>query len=182
MLDSQLLTQITRELEVDEGNYPRPYRCSNGKLTVGIGRNYEGRWFSSDELQMLLANRGHLAVFDALQKEKLRAEVMTGILWLQPLLPSEARILLENDLREADAVVRAVLPRFASFTQNRKAALLGMCFNLGSSRFRDFKLMLAAIRGGDWNLAAKEALDSKWAKHDVQKSRSERIAKQLREG
>lgn len=181
-IDPQTLSQVVTELTGDEADKPRAYRCSKGKLTVGIGRNFEDRWFTADELRMLLGNRGHLAALDSLSRQKLRAEIMTGILWLNPLSPVETRVLLENDIRQAEADLRAVLPRFDGFTQNRKAALLGMCFNLGSSRFRGFRLMLAAIRAGDWKLAAHEALDSKWAKEDVGESRSGRIARQLREG
>ena len=63
------------------------------------------------------------------------------------------------------------------FSDNRKIALIDMRFNLGPSRFRGFRRMIAAIKKGDWELAGKEAMDSKWATQV--KSRSGVIYAQL---
>ena len=43
-------------------------------------------------------------------------------------------------------------------------ALFNMCFNLGLSRLLTFKKMIKAILEKNYNQAAREALDSKWAK------------------
>jgi lysozyme len=39
-----------------------------------------------------------------------------------------------------------------------------MIFNLGLSGFLNFKKMIAALGAGDYELASKEMLNSKWAK------------------
>jgi lysozyme len=46
----------------------------------------------------------------------------------------------------------------------RKDALLNMCYNLGMPRLLSFKKMISALDVKDYATAAKEALDSKWAK------------------
>ena len=56
-----------------------------------------------------------------------------------------------------------------------KRGLSNMCFNLGESRLRGFTRMLNALRAGDYGLAAREALNSKW--HRQVKGRARRIAK-----
>ena len=38
-----------------------------------------------------------------------------------------------------------------------------MCFNLGYPRLSKFKKFLAAARNEDWETAADEMMDSKWA-------------------
>ena len=40
----------------DEGLRLMPYRCSEGKLTIGYGRNIEDRGITSDEAEYLLEN------------------------------------------------------------------------------------------------------------------------------
>lgn len=39
-----------------EGERLKPYRCSAGKLTIGVGRNIEDRGISHDEAMYLLSN------------------------------------------------------------------------------------------------------------------------------
>jgi lysozyme len=55
-----------------------------------------------------------------------------------------------------------------------------MCFNLGMPRLRQFRNMLAALEAGDFETAAREALDSRWAGQVG--ARAERIAAQIRDG
>ena len=62
----------------------------------------------------------------------------------------------------------------------RQWALMNMAFNLGITKLVKFKKMLAALKAGDYNLAAKEALNSKWSKQ-VGK-RSNRISDVFRNG
>lgn len=45
----------------------------------------------------------------------------------------------------------------------RKDVLLDMHYNLGDSRFRGFQKMIQALENHNYNEAAKEMLDSKWA-------------------
>ena len=80
---------------------------------------------------------------------------------------NEAKMLLQHDVWDAykDCIIVAhenkvnfhVLP----FTV--KLALIDMAFNLGINGLRTFKRMWNAIFEKNWEKAALEALDSKWA-------------------
>jgi lysozyme len=45
----------------------------------------------------------------------------------------------------------------------RQRVLANMCFNLGYPRLSKFKKFLAAAKDQDWETAADEMMDSKWA-------------------
>jgi lysozyme len=47
---------LLRQLRLHEGERLRPYRCTAGKLTIGVGRNLEDRGITQQESAMLLAN------------------------------------------------------------------------------------------------------------------------------
>lgn len=62
----------------------------------------------------------------------------------------------------------------------RYAALYSMAYQLGFKGLSNFKNMIAAIKAGDYDLAAMEALDSRWAKQTP--SRALETANMLRSG
>lgn len=47
---------LEQTLLLDEGKRRMPYECSEGKLTIGVGRNLEDRGLSDDEIDYLLKN------------------------------------------------------------------------------------------------------------------------------
>lgn len=47
---------LTQELMRDEGVRLKPYRCTAGKLTIGVGRNIEDNGITNDEAAYLLKN------------------------------------------------------------------------------------------------------------------------------
>jgi len=69
---------------------------------------------------------------------------------------------------------------FASLTDNRKVSLLNMCYNLGWRKFLSFNKMLSAISKRDYELAAREMLDSRWAQQVG--DRAIRLANLMEEG
>lgn len=77
---------------------------------------------------------------------------------------AEADYLLGNDLQKAETVARSLFQGFDQFSASRQCALVSMAFNLGPRGLRGFQKMRAAIAAGDWADAARQALDSKWAK------------------
>lgn len=93
---------------------------------------------------------------------------------------AEAEFMLANDLKECEEDLRT-FPWWVGLSQARQAALMDMRLQLGASGLRNFQRMLAAIAGGDYESAADEALDSKWAREDTP-GRAQDIAKMLREG
>jgi lysozyme len=44
------------QLKIDEGTRLKPYRCTAGKLTIGVGRNLEDKGLSAREVDFLLEN------------------------------------------------------------------------------------------------------------------------------
>lgn len=48
--------QLAKQLESDEDKRSHPYRCTEGYLTIGIGRNLDDRGLSDDEILYLLNN------------------------------------------------------------------------------------------------------------------------------
>ena len=75
---------------------------------------------------------------------------------------AEAEQMLSNDIQNCYAECLK-LPCWNKLNEARQAVLLDMCFNLGITRMKTFKKMLAALEVGAYNRAAKEMLDSKWA-------------------
>lgn len=65
-------------------------------------------------------------------------------------------------------------------TDARQNAFIEMVFNMGASKVRGFKKMLAAIRLRGWASVADEALDSDWAKQVG--NRAQVLAKMLETG
>jgi lysozyme len=55
-LAAATLKELKSNLYAEEGYRKYPYRCSAGKLTIGIGRNIEDRGISEDEAEYLLVN------------------------------------------------------------------------------------------------------------------------------
>lgn len=47
---------LVRQLRLHEGERLRPYRCTAGKLTIGVGRNLEDRGITAEESAYLLLN------------------------------------------------------------------------------------------------------------------------------
>ena len=62
----------------------------------------------------------------------------------------------------------------------RKAVIINMMFNLGKSRLRGFKKMIAAIQANDFELAADEMMDSRW--YNQVGFRAARLIEEMREG
>lgn len=55
-------------------------------------------------------------------------------------------------------------PWFSELTLNRKTALISMVFNLGALGFSKFKNTIQYLNEHDYENAAKEMMDSKWAR------------------
>lgn len=92
---------------------------------------------------------------------------------------AEALALLENDLDGwVVPEMRRRMPWLAAAPANVQRAVANMLFNLGWTRLSKFTATLAALQAGDYATAAREALDSQWAKQ-VGK-RAERIANLIR--
>ena len=81
---------------------------------------------------------------------------------------AESDMLFERDFAKAEAEVRRLCKEFnidcENLIEQRFYVLTDMMFNLGYGNLSKFKKMLTALSKGDYRAAAKEMLDSQWAK------------------
>ena len=76
----------------------------------------------------------------------------------------EIDLMLANDIAEAADSLDRVFPMWRTdLSERRRRLLLNFVFNLGESRAREFKKMWAALQLHNYEEAAKEMRDSKWA-------------------
>ncbi len=124
MTDTFNIVKLEKELIRDEGRKTKPYRDSEGILTIGVGWNLE-EWGLPDH------------IIDQLTKISINRAI-------------------------SDA--KHVIPSFEYLHPARQRVLVNMAFNLGRKRLGGFKLMRRAIAKRNWKEAAREMLDSKWAR------------------
>ena len=126
--------QLEQDLIRDEGERLKPYKCTAGKVTIGVGRNLDDVGISKHE----------------------------------------SRMMLEEDIKRIGWELDRNIEGWRQYPEGVARGIANMCFNLGWPRLSGFKKMLAAIREGDYDRAADEALDSKWANQVG--ARADRIA------
>jgi lysozyme len=76
---------------------------------------------------------------------------------------TEAFYLLDDDILYFTNKLNHYLSFFSDLSENRQIALINMCFNLGVQGFLGFKDMMLALESHDYERAAQEMLNSKWA-------------------
>jgi len=117
------MERLRKLLIKHEGLVLKPYHCTAGHLTIGVGRNLDSCGISE----------------------------------------AEALMLLHADIERVHQEAVSTLPWFKSISVTRQDVVLSMIFNLGMTRFLEFKKMIKAITDGDFEKAANEMLVSKWA-------------------
>jgi lysozyme len=151
------MINLIEQLKEHEGFRDNYYYCSEGKRTIGYGRNVDDNPFSAQELKVLGRED-----FD-----------------LEPMTEDEAEFLLVNDVNEIKALIKPYLP-WSSLCEARKGVCLNMAFNVGVSGFLRFKKMIRAMNLQCYKEAAIEMLDSKWAKQVG--NRADILAEQMIKG
>jgi lysozyme len=81
----------------------------------------------------------------------------------QGLSERQAALLRDDKIAEVTADLLHRLPFFNSLSVARQNVLVDMGYNLGVPGLLRFKKMIEAVGNGQWNTAATEMLDSKWA-------------------
>ena len=92
----------------------------------------------------------------------------------------EARFLCKNDIKIVERELGGKFPFITGLGDARIRVLLDMAFNLGVPRLCAFQNMWRALEERDFEEAAKEMLDSRWASQVGQ--RAERLATAMRTG
>jgi lysozyme len=91
----------------------------------------------------------------------------------------EALFLLGNDIEDAVADLRS-FDWYEDLDPIRKKVVIDMRYNLGPTRFREFRRMIAALAAGDYTAAAAEMVDSRWYQQVGERGR--RLVAMMRTG
>lgn len=91
----------------------------------------------------------------------------------------EAEVLLIRDVIETQRQL-ARYGWFLLMNETRQDALVNMAYNLGMGGLLGFRRMIAALERRDYHSAAREMLDSKWARQV--NHRATELAEQMRLG
>jgi lysozyme len=88
--------------------------------------------------------------------------------------------MLDEDIGIAESELDQNAPWWRSLSDSRQRGILNMAFNMGWPRLSGFRAMLSALQTGEFEKAATEALNSKWAGQVG--DRAKRIAEMFRAG
>ena len=157
MFDENILI---KQLIIHEGIILHVYKDSLGIDTIGVGRNLKDRGISKFELSIL--NKTIEKVYE------------------QGITEKDAHFLLKNDIDIVEKELFKVKPIANDIDVIRQLVLMDMAFNMGVPRLCKFINMWAALEQYDYNKAAKEMLDSRWAKQV--KTRATRLAHSMQYG
>lgn len=78
------------------------------------------------------------------------------------ITPAESRALLDGDIQQAMRTADRWVPEWRSESGGRARALVNLAFNLGNN-LEQFVRFRTAVAMGDWQGAARELADSRWA-------------------
>ena len=137
------------------------YKDSLGIDTIGIGRNLQDRGISKEELDEL-----DIPSIDHIYEDGITE--------------ADAIFLAENDVQIVEEELVRAHPCVEELDAVRQLVLVDMAFNLGVPRLCKFKKMWAAVEAKQFDTAAKEMLDSRWARQV--KSRSTKLAHAMHHG
>lgn len=91
----------------------------------------------------------------------------------------EAEMLLDTDIDEVERHLNTV-DEYLALDRVRQTVLANMCFNLGFYGLMAFRKMWKALARKDYAEAARQMLDSKWARQVG--SRADELARTMRTG
>jgi len=150
------------QLILDEGLRLFPYRCTAGKITIGVGRNLEDNPLTAMEVIRLLSSRPHINVTNIPISEVRR--LLLEDFYAKGITREEAYFLLDNDIKKFSLRLIDALPWVNSAPVEVQRILLNMAFNMGISNLLTFENTLKEIKQGNYKQAAENMKKSKWAK------------------
>jgi len=142
------LVKLRKQLEIDEGIVNEIYNDHLGYPTFGIGH-----LITEDDPEE------GLPVGTPVSEERIQQAFESDIEWVL----SDCNKLYDN---------------FDSLPEEVQQIIANMMFNLGYPRLSKFKGMKSGVMNEDWDAAADEMLDSRWARQVG--ARAERLADRMR--
>lgn len=137
--------KLVKQLETHEGRKAKVYMDTAGNPTIGVGFN-----LNKVDAKMRIERLG----LDF-------AKIKTG---KQELTEAQINKLLGEDIDTAVTDCQALFPKFADLSDVRQRVLADMMFNLGRTKFEEFKKMIENIKAEKFAAAADEMKASKWYK------------------
>lgn len=134
------MNKLIEQLKIHEGIKLKPYKCTAGKLTIGIGRNLEDVGITMEE----------------------------------------AEYFLQNDIAEARSQLLHAFPWMGELNDARISAMINFTFNVGIGTVKKFENALSYMQSGEWDKAADEMMDSRWARQVG--NRAIEVTEQIRTG
>jgi lysozyme len=116
--------------------------------------------------------------FRPLPYEDTRGYLTIGYGTKLPITEEEAEMLLMKRLKDKAVLLAKKEPIFLTLPTSVKNAILNMAYQMGISGVLKFKKMWAALKEGDYEKAAEEMLDSRWAKQTP--NRAKKLAEVVR--
>lgn len=149
-------------LRFDEGEKLQVYKDTEGYWTIGIGH-------------LLTKNPSKEQAIACLDKELNR--VTSGV-----ISKSESEQLFNQDTSRAlQDISRSELSSiYIQMNGPRRAALVNLTFQLGLAGVLKFRKMIQYLKVGNYEAAADEGLDSKWARQTPNRAR--RVTEVIRTG
>ena len=96
------------------------------------------------------------------------------------LSDDEIDYLLQNDIQRVKEELEETYFWFGALNEARQDAMIDICFNLGLTRLRGFVKALEAMSREQFDIAADEFMDSKWAQQVG--TRAIRVTEMIRGG
>ncbi|MFA7197358.1 MAG: glycoside hydrolase family protein [Anaerovoracaceae bacterium] len=143
---------LKEQLILHEGRVLKPYNCTVGHRTIGVGHNYDANPLPED-------------IAEYLKKHGFITNEM-------------ADRLLDADIEQARKGCLKLYPGFNDFPCGKQKALIDLCFNLGYGGLKSFINTNRHINAGNWSRAAANLRKSLWAQQ-VGQNRVNRICKLL---
>tara|TARA_B100000900_G_C20451618_1_gene663393 strand:+ start:106 stop:558 length:453 start_codon:yes stop_codon:yes gene_type:complete len=142
------LIKLRKQLEIDEGIVNEIYNDHLGYPTFGIG---------------------HLITEDDPEE---------GLPVGTPVSEERIQQAFESDIEWVLADCKKLYNNFESLPEEAQQIIANMMFNLGYPRLSKFKGMRAGVEDENWEAAADEMLDSRWARQVG--ARAERLSDRMR--
>lgn len=147
--------EIEKRLILHEGLVLKVYTCPAGYPTIGVGRNLKTNPLTEEE-------------------QKACGDIYNGI------TKNAALLLLRNDIEKVNEKCKTKINFYPYLDNERQYAILDMAFNLGIDGLLKFKKMLSYMSLRDYKNAARECLNSNYARQTGK--RAKRIAKLIETG
>ncbi len=164
------------QLIKDEGLKLFPYRCTAGKLTIGVGRNLDDNPLTADECMVFLMARPQIKLNNTEIKEVRK--LLTAEFIQNGITEDEAYYLLDNDIEKVSNELRKNLPWIASAPVEVQNILTNMAFQMGIRGLLTFRNTLRHIQNGYYNLAAENMKKSLWFRQTP--GRARRLIKRMK--